>query len=54
MHYLAMQLGQVCDIKLCNAFALFLLRVGSEGRPESEVRRRVGVELTEYTEEGNG
>ena len=23
MHYLAMQLGQVCDIKLCNAFALF-------------------------------
>jgi len=28
--------------------------VGSEGRPESEVRRRVGVELTEYTEEGNG
>jgi len=31
-----------------------LLRVGSEGGPESEVRRWVGVELTEYTEEGNG
>ena len=31
----------------------WLLRVGSEGRPESEVRRRVGVGLTEYTEEGN-
>jgi len=30
-----------------------LLRVESEGRPESEVRRRVGVGLTEYTEEGN-
>jgi len=27
-------------------------RVG--GRPESDVRRRVGVGLTEYTEEGNG
>ena len=31
-----------------------LLGVGSEGRPESEVRRKVGVGLTEYTEEGNG
>jgi len=31
-----------------------LLRVGSEGRPESEVRKSVGVGLTEYTEEGNG
>ena len=33
---------------------LTLLRVESEGRPESEVRRRVGVGLTEYVEEGNG
>jgi len=32
----------------------YVLGVESEGRPESEVRRRVGVGLTEYTEEGNG
>jgi len=31
-----------------------VLRVESEGRPESEGRRRVGVELMEYAEEGNG
>jgi len=40
----------------CSAFLSnsYLLRVGSGGRPESESRRRVGVGLTEYTEEGNG
>ena len=31
-----------------------MLRVRSEGRPESEARRKVGVGLTEYTEGGNG
>jgi len=35
-------------------FLATMLRVGSERRPESEVRRKVGVGLTEYTEEGNG
>ena len=40
--------------KYLSAMDVILLWVESEGRPESEVRRRVGVGLTEYTEEGNG